>query len=192
MPNRRLLEDRLRQAIAHADRSRRQLAVCLLDLDGFKPINDHYGHEAGDQLLVEIVDRLQTMLRSVDTIARLGGDEFVLLLGDLDSHSVFDRILEAVSEPVQLRDDSVAVSASIGVALYPDDRVDADTLLRHADQAMYLAKQRGRNCVQVFDSSVEARCARSRNCCAGWRRPSSRASSCSTSSPRSTCSSAGR
>lgn len=156
VPNRRLLEDRLRQAIAHADRSRRQLAVCLLDLDGFKPINDQYGHEAGDQLLVEIVDRLQTMLRSVDTIARLGGDEFVLLLGDLDSHSVFDRILEAVSEPVQLRDDSVAVSASIGVALYPDDRVDADTLLRHADQAMYLAKQRGRNCVQVFDSSVEA------------------------------------
>ena len=156
VPNRRLLEDRLRQAIAHADRSRKPLAVCLLDLDGFKPINDQYGHEAGDQLLVEIVDRLQSMLRSVDTVARLGGDEFVLLLGDLESHGVFDRILEAVSQPVQLRDDSVAVSASIGVALYPEDPVDADTLLRHADQAMYLAKQRGRNCVQVFDASVEA------------------------------------
>lgn len=155
IPNRRLLDDRLRHAIAHADRSGRPLAVCMLDLDGFKPINDQFGHEAGDQLLVEIVQRLQAMLRAVDTVARLGGDEFVLLLGDLDSEVVFERILNEVRKPVRIQDAAVNVSASIGVALYPEDNADADTLLRHADQAMYRAKQRGRNCVQFFDASVE-------------------------------------
>jgi len=155
IPNRRLLDDRLRHAIAHADRSGRPLAVCMLDLDGFKPINDRFGHEAGDQLLVEIVQRLQAMLRAVDTVARLGGDEFVLLLGDLESQVVFERILNEVRKPIRIQNEAVNVSASIGVVLYPEDDADADTLLRHADQAMYRAKQRGRNCVQFFDASVE-------------------------------------
>jgi len=155
VPNRRLLDDRLKHAIARAERSGQTLAVCMLDLDGFKPINDQFGHEAGDHLLVQIVSRLQSMLRKVDTVARLGGDEFVLLLGDLESDAVFERILDEVRKPVRLRGEDVSVSASVGVTLYPEDHSDADTLLRHADQAMYLAKQRGRDCVQLFDAGVE-------------------------------------
>ena len=155
VPNRRLLDDRLKHAIAHAERSGQALAVCMLDLDGFKPINDQFGHEAGDHLLIEIVSRLQSMLRKVDTVARLGGDEFALLLGDLENHTVFDRILNEVRKPVRMGGAEVSVSASVGVTLYPEDHSDADTLLRHADQAMYRAKQRGRNCVQLFDTGVE-------------------------------------
>ena len=155
VPNRRLLDDRLKLAIAQAERSGQTLAVCMLDLDGFKPINDRFGHEAGDHLLVQVVTRLQSMLRKVDTVARLGGDEFVLLLGDLESHVVFERILNEVRKPVRLRGEDVSVSASVGVTLYPEDHSDADTLLRHADQAMYRAKQRGRDCVQLFDAGVE-------------------------------------
>ena len=142
VPNRRLLDDRLKHAIARAERSGQTLAVCMLDLDGFKPINDQFGHEAGDHLLVQIVSRLQSMLRKVDTVARLGGDEFVLLLGDLESDAVFERILNEVRKPVRLRGEDVSVSASVGVTLFPEDCSDADTLLRHADQAMYAEKQR--------------------------------------------------
>ncbi len=155
VPNRRLLADRLQRAIALARRNRKPLAVCMLDLDGFKPINDRFGHEAGDRLLIEIVRRLTGMLRATDTVARLGGDEFVLLLGDLGDMAVLDRVLDAVRAPVLLDQETVTVSASIGVTLYPDDDADGDTLLRHADQAMYRAKQLGRNCIQVFDAGVE-------------------------------------
>jgi diguanylate cyclase (GGDEF)-like protein/PAS domain S-box-containing protein len=154
-PNRRLLDDRLRQAIAHARRTRKPLAVCVIDLDGFKPINDQYGHEAGDQVLVAIVDRLNAILRASDTVARLGGDEFVLLLEDMESKRVLERVLEAIRAPLQLASDQVSVSASIGVTLFPEDDADSETLLRHADQAMYRAKQRGRNCIQFFDAEVE-------------------------------------
>ncbi|HRP23177.1 EAL domain-containing protein [Thauera sp.] len=154
-PNRRLLDDRLRQAIAHARRTGKALGVCVIDLDGFKPINDQYGHEAGDRLLVEIVDRLNGLLRASDTVARLGGDEFVLLLEDMDGTAVLARVLEAIRQPMQFGRDRVSVSASIGVTCFPEDDVDPDTLLRHADQAMYRAKQRGRDCIQHFDTTVE-------------------------------------
>ena len=155
-PNRRLLDDRLRQAIAHARRTGRPLAVCVIDLDGFKPINDQHGHEAGDQVLVGIVDRLSAILRASDTVARLGGDEFVLLLEDIEGECVLDRVLEAIRAPMPLAGERVSVSASVGVTLFPADDADPDTLLRHADQAMYRAKQRGRNCIQFFDAEVEA------------------------------------
>ena len=159
VPNRRLLDDRLAQAIANADRRGSNLAVCYLDLDGFKPINDEYGHEAGDLVLVEIANRMQRMLRAADTIARLGGDEFVLLWNDIGSKAdcvrALDRVMDTISEPMQLGDDEVSVSASIGVTLYPDDKVDADSLLRHADHAMYSAKQLGKNCYQIFDTKLE-------------------------------------
>ncbi|MDX9884774.1 EAL domain-containing protein [Thauera sp.] len=154
-PNRRLLDDRLRQAIAHARRTGKPLAVCVIDLDGFKPVNDRYGHKAGDDMLIGIVDRLNAILRASDTVARLGGDEFVLLLEDADGNAVLERVLEAIGEPLRIGNALISVSASIGVTRFPEDNADPETLLRHADQAMYRAKQRGRNCIQYFDTSVE-------------------------------------
>ena len=154
-PNRRLLADRLGQAIIRSARSGRSLAVCFLDLDGFKSINDVHGHFGGDQLLIGISENLKKVLRADDTLARLGGDEFVLLLADISSSQectlVLDRVLAAVNLPVRIGDLWVNVSASIGVSLYPDDHVDADTLLRHADQAMYFAKEAGKNRYHLFD-----------------------------------------
>ncbi len=159
VPNRRLLSDRLEQAIARTRRHGKSLAVCYLDLDGFKPINDQYGHEGGDRMLVEIARRLQSMLRAEDTVARLGGDEFVLLWNDIEKETdcvqALERVLSKVSEPMLLEGEPVAVSASIGVTLYPDDNVDADNLLRHADHAMYSAKQLGKNRYQIFDARLE-------------------------------------
>jgi diguanylate cyclase (GGDEF)-like protein/PAS domain S-box-containing protein len=149
IPNRALLADRMLQAIAQTQRTRTLLAVCYLDLDGFKPINDSYGHDAGDHLLVVVAERLRACLRGGDTVARLGGDEFVLLLLGLEAleecRVALDRILEAVQRPVSIGSGQVTVSASIGVTLYPQDDGDADTLLRHADMAMYRAKQLGKN-----------------------------------------------
>ena len=154
-PNRRLLDDRLRQAIAHARRSGNTLAVCVIDLDGFKPINDQHGHKAGDLVLSGIVGRLNQILRASDTVARLGGDEFVLLLENADGNEVLERVLATIREPIAIGRERVSVSASLGVTLFPVDDSDPDTLLRHADQAMYRAKQRGRNCIQYFDTGVE-------------------------------------
>jgi diguanylate cyclase (GGDEF)-like protein/PAS domain S-box-containing protein len=155
LPNRRLLGDRLDQAVARARRSGRILAICYLDLDGFKPINDRYGHDAGDRMLVEIARRLQRASRGDDTLARLGGDEFVLLWNDIlqDSECVLalDRILGEVAAPVEIDGALVAVSASIGVTLFPRDNADADSLLRHADQAMYRAKEDGKNRFHLYD-----------------------------------------
>jgi diguanylate cyclase (GGDEF)-like protein/PAS domain S-box-containing protein len=161
IPNRALLADRMRQAIAHARRSGELLAVCYLDLDGFKPVNDSLGHEAGDRALVTMAQRMQRALRGGDTVARLGGDEFVLLLRGLRSvaecETSLDRQLEAIAEPLVLDDNSVRLSASIGVSLYPNDDEDPDTLLRHADQAMYTAKQSGRNRYHFYDLEGDRR-----------------------------------
>jgi diguanylate cyclase (GGDEF)-like protein/PAS domain S-box-containing protein len=159
VPNRRLLGDRLEQAIARARRLGKNLAVCYLDLDGFKPVNDQFGHEGGDRLLVEIAHRLLKNSRGDDTVARLGGDEFVLLWNDIGHESecfqALERILAEVSAPMEINGVPVSVSASIGVTMYPDDNVDADSLLRHADHAMYSAKQLGKNRYQLFDSRLE-------------------------------------
>lgn len=159
VPNRRLLADRLGQALARNRGDGHLLAVCYLDLDGFKPVNDKFGHEAGDHLLIEIASRLQGLLRGNDTIARLGGDEFVLLLTDLARYEecqvVLDRILAATALPVLIGNVPVSVSASIGVTLSPPDEADADTLLRHADQAMYKAKEGGRNSYHLFDAQQD-------------------------------------
>ncbi len=155
LPNRVLLSDRLQVAMAQAQRSKETLAVCYLDLDGFKPINDTYGHEAGDRLLIETGARLKAAVRAGDTAARLGGDEFVLLLQGLTDPVEFERtlgrILNAVGQPYRLDDHLVSVTSSAGVSLFPQEGVDADTLLRQADQAMYQAKQEGRNRFHIFD-----------------------------------------
>ncbi len=154
-PNRRLLVDRLAQAIARADRNGNLLAVCYLDLDGFKDINDRYGHAVGDKLLVGVTENLKHVLRAEDTLARLGGDEFVLLLADFKSPQecslILARILSSINVPLEIENKQVTVSASIGVSLYPKDHSDADTLMRHADQAMYLAKDAGKNRFHLFD-----------------------------------------
>ncbi len=157
LPNRVLLADRINQAMASARRSGRQLAVCYLDLDGFKPVNDRFGHAAGDALLTEVAGRFKRLLRGGDSVARLGGDEFVILLSDVDDlrgcEQALDRVVEGVSENYAVADDThVQISASIGVTLYPMDDVDADTLLRHADQAMYQAKEGGRGRYHIFDT----------------------------------------
>jgi diguanylate cyclase (GGDEF)-like protein len=157
LPNRILLADRMRQAMAQAERGKQILAICYLDLDGFKPVNDQHGHDAGDRLLVEISRRLQDALRATDTVARLGGDEFALLVGGIQNlgecERTLDRILYNIALPFQLQSGAeVMVSGSLGLTLYPDDNADSDGLLRHADQAMYQAKQQGRNRYHVFDS----------------------------------------
>lgn len=155
LPNRVLLADRLHQAMAHTQRSESIMAVAFLDLDGFKAVNDQYGHAVGDKLLIKLAQRMKGTLREGDTLARIGGDEFVVVLTDLhhttDCEPLLRRLLEAAAEPVHLDERSLEVSASIGVTLYPQDGSDADQLLRHADQAMYLAKQAGKNCYHLFD-----------------------------------------
>lgn len=157
LPNRRLLADRIQQGIAHARREGHPLALAVLDLDGFKPVNDQYGHEAGDRVLREIASRLTTALRHGDTVARLGGDEFVLVMLNIDTLAevelITTRVLNAIAQPMVFDQEIIHVSASIGLTLYPDDPVDADTLLRHADQAMYLSKQQGKNRFHFFDAA---------------------------------------
>ncbi len=155
IPNRVLLGDRLQQAIAQSRRHQHGLAVVYLDIDGFKEVNDAHGHETGDQLLVCIAQRLRETLREGDTLARLGGDEFVAVLTDIDSRheceSILSRLLQAAATPITVRQHSLQLSASLGVTQFPQDGSDADTLLRHADQAMYQAKQAGKNRYHLFD-----------------------------------------
>jgi len=160
MPNRALLSDRLNQALASCQRHRRALAVAFLDLDGFKSVNDSHGHAVGDQLLMALANRMKSALREGDSIARLGGDEFVAVLVDLDNRQhaepVLHRLLKASSDPVNCGTLSLQVSASIGVTVYPQDCADADQLIRHADQAMYIAKQAGKNRFHFFDVANES------------------------------------
>jgi diguanylate cyclase (GGDEF)-like protein/PAS domain S-box-containing protein len=158
LPNRALLSERMQVAVAQARRSGRPLAVCYLDLDGFKGINDELGHDAGDAVLIEVAQRLLRSVREGDTVARLGGDEFVLLLVGIENRStceqVIARVLEALHAPLRVKEHERFLSASIGLTLFPDDDGDPDTLLRHADQAMYRAKQTGKNRHQVFDAAL--------------------------------------
>ncbi len=155
LPNRQLLADRLHQAIAQVRRNDERLAICYIDIDGFKPINDHFGHDVGDRLLIELSHRLSEDLRDGDTLSRLGGDEFVLLVGGLGSiyhgEEIVQRVLDSIAQPFEIDRRRMHISASIGVTFYPDDNVDPDTLLRHADQAMYRAKEMGKNTYSLYD-----------------------------------------
>jgi diguanylate cyclase (GGDEF)-like protein len=160
MPNRVLLGDRLRQAMLQSQRRGTLMCVVYLDLDGFKTINDLWGHDVGDQFLATLAQRLRASLRDEDTLARLGGDEFVAVLGGLqqpqDCEPVLERMLQAARTPVLLADATMQVSASIGVTFSPLDPGDADLLMRHADQAMYCAKQAGKNRWHIFDLAQDA------------------------------------
>jgi diguanylate cyclase (GGDEF)-like protein/PAS domain S-box-containing protein len=160
LPNRLLLSDRLHQAMTQCQRHGQSLAVLYLDLDGFKVVNDQFGHEAGDALLVAVSQRMQAALRDVDTLARMGGDEFVAVLTNVeniqDCIQMVTRVLLACSEPVHIDGRDLKVTASIGVTMYPQDNAEADQLMRHADQAMYEAKQSGKNRFHMFDSAQDA------------------------------------
>lgn len=156
LPNRTLLYDRLEQAMVRAKRSGRFIGVLYLDLDGFKKINDTRGHEFGDLFLKAVADRLKTAIRDGDTVGRLGGDEFVFLLDDIaqlaDTRIVAQKILNALKEPMIVKGDSLAATASIGIAVFPEDGKDYETLLRNADTAMYLAKNQKKSSYQFYSS----------------------------------------
>jgi diguanylate cyclase (GGDEF)-like protein/PAS domain S-box-containing protein len=160
LPNRSLLADRLSQAMLQCNRNQQSLAVVFLDLDGFKAVNDLHGHQVGDKLLIALSLRMNETLRKSDTLARFGGDEFVAVLVGLakveDCEPLLERLLLAASEPVTVGDVVFNVSASIGVTLYPQDSVNADQLMRHADQAMYAAKESGKNRYQLFDAAQDS------------------------------------
>jgi diguanylate cyclase (GGDEF)-like protein/PAS domain S-box-containing protein len=158
LPNRFLFMDRLEVALARSKRNRNKLAVMMMDLDHFKNINDTLGHLAGDKLLKEVGSRLKGILRHNDTVARLGGDEFVVLLSDLGkikyAADVAKVILKSFQRPFVFSDNKIISNASIGIAVYPDDCEDVETLLKKSDMAMYAVKTQGRNNFQFFSSII--------------------------------------
>jgi diguanylate cyclase (GGDEF)-like protein len=155
LPNRTLLSDRLAQTLHQCQRHEKSVAIVFLDLDGFKAVNDTHGHVVGDKLLITMSNRMKETLREGDTLARFGGDEFVAVLTDLDKiddcEPLLERLLLAASSPVFVDNILLNVTASLGVTIYPEDNVNADMLIRHADQAMYVAKGMGKNRYHLFD-----------------------------------------
>jgi diguanylate cyclase (GGDEF)-like protein/PAS domain S-box-containing protein len=167
LPNRLLLNDRLAEAIALGHRRSKPLAVAFLDVDGFKDINDLLGHAAGDRLLRSIAARVSGALRESDTVSRYGGDEFVIVLTEIehaeDARRVAGKILQAVSEPHRINAQVINITASLGVSLFPDHGRDADTLIAHADAAMYDAKRAGLGQYRIFDIGMDAQAAERRS-----------------------------
>jgi len=161
LPNRSLLTDRIDQALAAARRHDESLAVLFFDLDRFKDINDTFGHEVGDKFLVAIAERLKSAIRETDTVARLGGDEFVILLSGVDGEAhvgrVIDKIIDDLTQPVSIDGNEFFPSSSIGISLFPRDGDDSQTLLKHADAAMYSAKESGRNQYKYFMPELNER-----------------------------------
>lgn len=158
LPNRTLLRDRLQQAMARALRAGKRAALMFLDLDRFKNINDSLGHAFGDQVLRAVASRLRTCVRDTDTVARLGGDEFLLVLecveNDQDVGVVARKIIDKLSTPLEVQSQTLSTGASIGIALYPEDGIDVDSLLKNADSAMYHAKESGRSAFRFFTESM--------------------------------------
>jgi diguanylate cyclase (GGDEF)-like protein/PAS domain S-box-containing protein len=161
LPNRMLFKDRLEQALKYAQRKGLQLAVMLLDLDQFKEINDSLGHNVGDKLLQHVGQRLSSVLRKGDTVARMGGDEFMLLLPEItqvsDSSTIAQKILIAIRTPIKIEQHKLHITTSIGIAVYPLDGLDTDTLMKNADIAMYWAKDKGRNDYQRYDQTMNVK-----------------------------------
>lgn len=160
LPNRLLARDRFEQSLELSIRSKSKVALLFLDLDNFKTINDSLGHPAGDELLCQVADRLQTVVRSGDTVCRQGGDEFLLSLGDIKDRdaaaSAAVKVLESLSLPFTVSGHQVLMSCSLGIALAPDDGADFDTLLKKADMAMYKAKDAGRNAWRCYDEEMNS------------------------------------
>ncbi|WP_226415452.1 bifunctional diguanylate cyclase/phosphodiesterase [Shewanella glacialimarina] len=160
LPNRKLLAERIQQALDKSHSNNTYVSIAFIDLDGFKKVNDNYGHNIGDELLITVGTLLKNVLRADDTLARIGGDEFVAVIGNisspLESDVVVARMLKAVSSTIIIQKKLLKISASIGVTHYPLDDSDPDKLIRHADQAMYIAKQKGKNCRHIFDIENDA------------------------------------
>ena len=159
LPNRVLFMDRLGQDIRKAERNGHSVTLIFLDLDRFKEVNDALGHDAGDRLLKETAQRLKGCVRTSDTVARLGGDEFTIILSNLNDSATLEyvaqNILDRLAEPFQLGDEMVYLSTSIGITIYPDDATDVELLLKNADQAMYAAKDEGKNRYNYFTASMQ-------------------------------------
>ena len=158
LPNRHLLQDRIEQALVHEARNQKQIAVLFIDLDHFKTINDSLGHDIGDLLLQAVAERLLTCVRSEDTVARQGGDEFIVVLNSiaesLDAAKVAQKILDALMRPYYIHKNELHICGSIGIAVFPDDGANAETLLKNSDVAMYHAKENGRNNYQFFTDEL--------------------------------------
>jgi diguanylate cyclase (GGDEF)-like protein/PAS domain S-box-containing protein len=161
LPNRALFGDRLLQALATAKRSSKKVALLFLDLDRFKNINDTLGHQAGDLLLQSVAERLKSCVREMDTVCRQGGDEFMVLLTEIDKAEdaahVAMKIVASMSEEHPVEGARLVVTFSIGISLYPDDAADSQSMMKNADTAMYLAKEKGRNNYQFFNPEMNAR-----------------------------------
>lgn len=159
LPNRSMFHERLQLAIKQTHRDHKSLALLFLDLDRFKDVNDSLGHEVGDQLLIEVANRLKSCVREVDTVARLGGDEFTIILGELEDLSSIDRIahvlLQCLSEPYEIQNETAYISVSIGITLCPNDADELGALVKNADQAMYAAKAAGRNHFCYFTPAMQ-------------------------------------
>ena len=155
LPNRALITDRLQQAVINARRDKARMAVMFLDLDRFKPVNDNLGHDIGDLLLKQVARRLQSCVRASDTVARIGGDEFIVLLHRIDQKQdaaiVAQKMLQALGQTFEIEGNSINISCSIGVAVYPEQGEDEKLLLINADIAMYHAKKNGRNDYHFFE-----------------------------------------
>ncbi|WP_305906464.1 EAL domain-containing protein [Methylomarinum sp. Ch1-1] len=164
LPNRNLFYDRLQQAMTTAQREQKLLGLMFIDLDGFKDINDALGHSQGDRVLEEIAVRMKEVFRESDTFARFGGDEFTVLIPDLESETDMiaptEKILEAIQMPIQVNDHELHITASIGITLFPNDGGEAETLLKHADNAMYTAKAEGRNAYRFFTQEMHEKAQR--------------------------------
>ncbi|WP_052501708.1 GGDEF domain-containing protein [Thiomicrospira microaerophila] len=159
LPNRRLLSDRIKQGLAQITRNQQHLALCFLDLDNFKPVNDTYGHQAGDEVLIEVARRLKADVRQSDSLARLGGDEFVLLMVDIENQQAVEallaRVIEHIERPIKLESEraEVRISVSCGVVIYPQAGLDESDLLHTADALMYQAKKAGKSQICFWDSA---------------------------------------
>ncbi len=163
LPNRVLLCDRIGQVVGHANRNQTQVAILFCDLDGFKDINDSLGHQAGDQILKTMAGRFTQCVRGDDTVARIGGDEFIFVLSVIESAehagTVAQKILDAISEQIIVDGRKIALSGSIGIAIYPIDGEETEHLVKNADTAMYKAKKCGKNNYQFFAKDVFSECA---------------------------------
>ncbi|MGZ5051428.1 MAG: EAL domain-containing protein [Methylobacter sp.] len=159
LPNRRMMQDRLQEELKKSRRNKKSLALLFIDLDRFKEINDTLGHDSGDNLLKQAAKRMTACIRETDAVGRLGGDEFIVVLNNLDDASsvgaIANNLLVDLAKPYLLGNELTHISASIGITIYPDDADDVSTLLKNADQAMYAAKQQGRNCFHYYTSAMQ-------------------------------------
>jgi diguanylate cyclase (GGDEF)-like protein len=166
LPNRRGLYEELNELIYRSKRYRYSSAIIYVDLDGFKHVNDHFAHEAGDRLLTQVAANFKQIVRQTDSVARIGGDEFIVLITDIDRETTLitkiESLLNEASRPIEFDGHKISVSASIGIALYPDHGDNAETLLHHADQAMYQAKNHGKNTFRFFTEDINEKAHRQR------------------------------